>query len=87
MCHVVFLKERNAQSFEGCEKLVLVLKIVMLKTSYDWMVVTVPYLIKIVMEVEGQNHVYFNHMTYLISHMTSLNKTCRWSYKLSRNDL
>ncbi len=55
MCHVVFLKERNAQSFEGCEKLVLVLTIVMLKTAYDWMVATVPFLIKIVMEVEGQS--------------------------------
>ena len=30
---------------------------------------------------------YFSHMTYLISHVTSLNNTCRWSYKLSHSRL
>jgi hypothetical protein len=29
-------------------------------------------------------HVYFSHMTYLMSHVTSLNNTCGWSYKLPR---
>ena len=29
-------------------------------------------------------HVYFIHMTYLMSHVTSLNNTCGWSYKLPR---
>ena len=32
-------------------------------------------------------HVYFSRMTYLISHMTSLNNTCRWSYKLLHGGL
>ena len=32
-------------------------------------------------------HIYFCHMTYLISHVTSLNNTCEWSYKLPRNGL
>jgi hypothetical protein len=32
-------------------------------------------------------HVYFSHMTYLMSYVTSLNETCEWSYKLSRNKL
>ena len=32
-------------------------------------------------------HVYFSHMTYLISHVTSLNNTCGWSYKLLHSEL
>ena len=32
-------------------------------------------------------HVYFNHMTYFMNHVTSLNNTCRWSYKLSCSGL
>ena len=32
-------------------------------------------------------HVYFSHMTYLMSHVTSLNNTYEWSYKLSYNGL
>ena len=32
-------------------------------------------------------HVYFNHMTYLISHVTFLNNICGWSYKLPHNGL
>ena len=32
-------------------------------------------------------HVYFSHMTYLMSHMTSLNNTCGWSYKLPHSGL
>ena len=28
-------------------------------------------------------YVYFSHMTYLMSHVISLNNTCGWSYKLS----
>ena len=32
-------------------------------------------------------HVYFSHMTYLMSHVISLNNTCGLSYKLSRNGL
>ena len=27
-------------------------------------------------------HLYFTHMIYLMSHVTSLNNTCEWSYKL-----
>ena len=27
-------------------------------------------------------HVYFSHITYLMSHLTSLNNICEWSYKL-----
>ena len=30
---------------------------------------------------------YFSHMTYLMSHVTSLNNTCGWSYKLSHSGL
>ena len=26
-------------------------------------------------------HMYFSHMTYLMSHVTCLNNTCGWSYK------
>jgi hypothetical protein len=33
------------------------------------------------------SHVYFNHMTYLMSHVISLNNTCGWSYKLPRSGL
>ena len=29
----------------------------------------------------------FSHMTYLMSHVTSLNNTFGWSYKLQRNEL
>ena len=32
-------------------------------------------------------HMYFSHITYLISPVTSLNNTCRWSYKLPRSML
>jgi hypothetical protein len=32
-------------------------------------------------------YVYFNHMTYLMSYVTSLNNTCGWFYKLSHNVL
>ena len=32
-------------------------------------------------------HMYFSHMTYLMSYMTSLNNTCKWFYKLSRSEL
>ena len=32
-------------------------------------------------------YVYFSHICYLMSHVTSLNNTCRWSYKLSRSGL
>ena len=32
-------------------------------------------------------HVYFSHMTYLMSHVTSLNNTCEWSYKLPHSGL
>ena len=32
-------------------------------------------------------HIYFSHMTYLMSHVTSLNNTYRWSYKLPHNGL
>ena len=32
-------------------------------------------------------HMYFSYITYLISHVTSLNNTCRWSYKLSHSRL
>ena len=32
-------------------------------------------------------HVYFSHMIYLMSHVTSFNNTCKWSYKLSRSKL
>ena len=32
-------------------------------------------------------HVYFSHMTYLMSHVISLNETCEWFYKLPRNGL
>ena len=32
-------------------------------------------------------HMYFSHMTYLMSHVTSLNNACGWSSKLSRNKL
>ena len=32
-------------------------------------------------------HVYFSHMTYLMSYVTSLNNTYEWSYKLSYNGL
>ena len=32
-------------------------------------------------------HMYFNHMTYLMSHVTSLNNTCGWSYKLPHSEL
>jgi hypothetical protein len=32
-------------------------------------------------------HVYFSHMTYLMSHVTSLNNTCGWSCKLSRSGM
>jgi hypothetical protein len=32
-------------------------------------------------------NVYFNHMTYLMSHITSLNNTCGWFYKLPRSGL
>ena len=32
-------------------------------------------------------HVYFSHMIYLMSHVTSLNNTCGWSYKLLRSGL
>ena len=32
-------------------------------------------------------HVYFSHMTYLMSHVTSLNNTREWSYKLSHSGL
>ena len=32
-------------------------------------------------------HVYFSYVTYLMSHVTSLNNTCGWFYKLSRNKL
>jgi hypothetical protein len=32
-------------------------------------------------------HMYFSHMTYLISHVTSLNNTYGWSYKLPRSGL
>ena len=30
---------------------------------------------------------YFSHMTYLMSYVTSLNNTCGWSYKLSHREL
>ena len=30
-------------------------------------------------------NLYFSHMTYLMSHVTSLNNTCGWFYKLSRS--
>ena len=30
-------------------------------------------------------NLYFSHMTYLMSHVTSLNNTCEWFYKLSRS--
>ena len=33
------------------------------------------------------NHMYFSHMTYLMSHVTSLNNTCEWSSKLPRSKL
>ena len=32
-------------------------------------------------------YVYFSHMTYLMSHVTSLNNICGWFYKLPRNGL
>ena len=32
-------------------------------------------------------HVYFSHMTYLMSHVTSLNNICGWFYKLPHNVL
>ena len=32
-------------------------------------------------------HVYFSHMTYLMSHLISLNNICGLSYKLSHNEL
>ena len=32
-------------------------------------------------------HVYFSYLTYLISHVTSLNNTCGRSYKLSHSGL
>ena len=32
-------------------------------------------------------HVYFSHMTYLMSYVTYLNNTCEWSYNLSRSGL
>ena len=32
-------------------------------------------------------HVYFNHMTYLMNHVISLNNTYGWSYKLTRGGL
>ena len=32
-------------------------------------------------------HVCFSHMIYLISHVTSLNNTCGWSYKLPQSKL
>ena len=32
-------------------------------------------------------HVYSSHMTYLMSHVTSLNNTCGWSYKLTHSGL
>ena len=32
-------------------------------------------------------HVYFSHMTYLMSHVTSLNNTHRWFYKLPHSGL
>ena len=32
-------------------------------------------------------HVYFSLMTYLMSHVTSLNNICEWSYKLPRSEL
>jgi hypothetical protein len=32
-------------------------------------------------------HVYFIHMIYLMSHVTSLNNTCGLSYKLPRSGL
>ena len=32
-------------------------------------------------------HVYFSHMIYLMSHVTSLNNRCGWFYKLSHSGL
>ena len=32
-------------------------------------------------------HVYFSHITYLMGHVTSLNNTYKWSYKLLRSGL
>ena len=32
-------------------------------------------------------HVYFSHMIYLMSHVTSLNNICEWFYKLSHSGL
>jgi hypothetical protein len=32
-------------------------------------------------------YVYFSHMTYLMSYVTSLNNTCEWSYKLPHSGL
>ncbi len=32
-------------------------------------------------------NVYFSHITYLMSHVTSLNNIYRWSYKLPRSGL
>ncbi len=32
-------------------------------------------------------HLYFSHITYLISYITSLNNTCGWFYKLPHSGL
>ena len=39
------------------------------------------------MAINKMIHMYFSHITYLISHVTSLNNTSGWSYKLPHSGL
>ena len=56
-------------------------------TEFDYKLVCCQFDTTYYVAINKIIHVYFSHITYLISHVTYLNNTCGWSYKLSRSGL
>jgi hypothetical protein len=56
-------------------------------TEFDYKLVCNQFIITHYILINKIIYVYFSHMTYLMSHITSLNNICEWSYKLPHSGL